>query len=171
MPVREATASGSVNLVLKHEKNNVTVTQVSASPCFVKLHEQCFKICVIMKMNGLSKSGSHSTGHHNQSDGLVRFGKPWVCRQDRKWTRGKRPVREKWRSNKNGGGRYAWNNSVVRKTYSRMIASDVDQRAGGDSSPPRHESRRDSNPLAKSRMALHSFIPNHFAAEYAFAIS
>jgi hypothetical protein len=22
-------------------------------------------------MNGLNKSGSHSTGHHNQSDGLV----------------------------------------------------------------------------------------------------
>jgi len=73
---RELAASGSVNLILKHEKNNVTAAQVSASPCFVKLHEQCYKMCVNMKMNGLSKSGSHSTGHHNQSDGLVRSEKP-----------------------------------------------------------------------------------------------
>lgn len=57
MPVHEAVASRSVNLVLKHEKNNVTAAQVSASPCFVKLHEQFFKMCIIMKMNGLSKPG------------------------------------------------------------------------------------------------------------------
>ena len=46
MPVHEVAASGSVNPVLKHEKNNVTAAQVSASPCFVKLHQQCFKMCV-----------------------------------------------------------------------------------------------------------------------------
>ena len=148
-----------------------TAAQVSASPCFVKLHEQCFKMCVIMKMNGLSKSVNHSTGHHSQSDGLIRFEKPWVCRQDRKWTRGKRPVGEKRRSNKSVGGRYAGNDSAVRQAYSGMIAGDVDQWAGGDSSPPRHEFRRDSNPLAKSHMALHSFIPKCFAAEYASTIS
>ena len=78
MHVHEAAASGSVTLVLKHE-NNVAAVQVSASPCFVKLHEQCSKMCASMKMNGLSQSGNHSTGHHDQSDGLVRFGKRWLC--------------------------------------------------------------------------------------------
>ena len=78
VPVHEAAASGSVTLVLKHE-NNVAAVQVSASPCFVKLHEQCSKMCASMEMNGLSKSGSHSTGHHDQSVGLVRFGKCWLC--------------------------------------------------------------------------------------------
>ena len=58
-----------------------------------------------------------------------------MCRRDRKWTRGKHPVREKRRSNQSGGGRYAGNDSAVRQTYSGMIAGDVDQRAGGDSSP------------------------------------
>jgi len=128
-------------------------------------------MCVNVKMNGLSKLGSHSDGHHNQSDGLVWSEKPWVCRRDRKWTRGKHPVREKRRSNQSGGGRYAGNDSAVRQTYSGMIAGDVDQRAGGDSSPLCHKFRRDSNPPAKSRMALHSFIPNLFAAKYASAIS
>ena len=51
-----------------------------------------------------------------------------------------------------------------------MIAGDVGQWAGRDSSPPLHEFRRDSNPPAKLRMALHSFIPNRFVAEYASAI-
>ena len=53
VPVHEAAASGSVTLVLKHE-NNVAGAQVSASPFFVKLHEQCSKMCASMEMNGLS---------------------------------------------------------------------------------------------------------------------
>lgn len=65
----------------------------------------------------------------------------------------------------NGGGRYAGNDSAVRQTYSGMIAGDIVQQDGRDSSPPRHEFRRDSNPPARSRMALHSFTLNCFAVE------
>ena len=104
-------------------------------------------------MNGLNKSGSHSTGHHNQPDGLVGSEKLWLCRQYRKWTRGKHPVGEKRRSNKSGGSRYAGKDSAVRHTCSGMIVGDVGQRANGDSSPPRHEFRKNSNPPARSRMA------------------
>ena len=142
-----------------------TAAQLSASPCFVKLHERCSKMCVNMKMNGLNKLGSHSTSHHNQPSGLVRSEKLWLCRRDRKWTRGKRPVGEKRRSNRNGGGRYAGNDSVVRQTYRGMITGHVVQWSGRDSSPPRHEFRRDLNPPARSRMALHSFILNRFVVE------
>ena len=96
-----------------------------------------------MKMNGLNKLGSHSTGHHNQSDGLVGSEWPWLCQKDGQLTRGKGPVKEKRQYNGNGRCECRGKDSVVRD-MPQNDGCDVGQRIDSDSSPPRHEFRSNS---------------------------
>ena len=61
-------------------------------------------MCMTVRMDGLNKSGSHLTGHHNQSDSLVGFEWAWLCQKERQLTHGKCQVGEKRQYDRNGGG-------------------------------------------------------------------
>ena len=95
-------------------------------------------MCMTVRTNGLNKSGSHATGHQNQSNSLV--GSEWVslCRKHGKLTRGKCPIREKQQYDTNDGGECRGKDLVVRDTLGND-GGDVRQRIDRDSSPSRHE--------------------------------
>lgn len=95
-------------------------------------------MCMTMRMDGLNKSSSHTTGHHNQSDSLVGSDWAFLCRKDRKLTRGKCPFGEKPQYDRNGGGICRGKDSAVRYMLSND-SCDVSQRIDWDSSPPHHE--------------------------------